>query len=823
MASARKNRPRGGGGGGGTGLPPNLSTGDLIRFSRPPHVPFPTYAMQSGKRRRIADQNTFDQFGFDANTIQTLTISSTSIPEGPTLTLNEIGAFVLERGHPTPIHVMIIGTLSRVPDQATTDAINASRSNADKLLLTRTAPASEFAVIPQAEDLVSLASGGLYQDYNDRDPRADPTPHIGNVYYADGTYMRWIPDELTFNSLGLSWGNVIATDEFSGLALLGLIGPNMPSVADDNVYVGPDGNAYLMQGGKRRRMPDPQTVAALDPTTQSVSQSDLDQIPIGVDLAPIHVDHVVVLVLENRSFDHILGDMAQENPEIDGIRPGTHFSNPRDMGPGSQIFPVRPVADYVTGLDPGHELANVNDQLSPTSADGQGQPFRRDHLTNSGFVYDYTRVIAENNAADVAAESVMNYFERAMLPKLTQLARGFAVCDAWFSSVPGPTMPNRFFLHTGTAAGYAKSPFQDTKPDLQSLLRDLSSLAAVSAAGSSPASLLQTLMGDPNQLEGFILQVLKANYIRSDPEANLLFNTLTNSIYELLEANGKQWTIYFQDLTEALFIPWLRSRLMDELTIPFDDEGFPTAPSTIMNSTGNFRTFHKFLEDARAGNLPFYSFVTPRYGRSPDLRRIFEFLAAKINAIHNEEAGEFGDIGGEDVAIGFSDAMQLIPLVSTSQPGTDAHPPNDVRDCENFIADVYNAIKNSPNWERTVLIVLFDEHGGFFDHVRPPEAKNTDPQGRVYDGNTPGFRQGKDPTFAFDLLGLRVPALVISPFIEWNTVNHHIYDHVSLLSAVTSLAGIPGDIYPHRFPQGLSFFRVLTRQSARTGGDLPAL
>jgi hypothetical protein len=839
MAGGRGGRkPIGGGGVGGGGVGagvilPHLSTGDLIRFViPPPHVPFPTYVMEGGKRRNILSQQVFDEYGFDPNSIQTLNILPSNIPQGSPLSLNEIGILVVQKGQPATFFVMLLGTISRVPDQVTVDAIRTSRANADKLVLTRTAPPAEFSALPRGEDLVSLASGGLFQDYDERDPRADPTPHIGNLYIADGTHMRLIPDQQTFDLLGLSLGNFVATDEFTGLRLLGLVGPNSPSASDDNVYRGPDGSVFLMQGGQRHLIPDQQTLNALDATVQSISSSEINSFPRGQDLAPIHIDHVVVLMLENRSFDHILGDLAKLNPAVNGIPDGATFSNPQDpTDPNNQtIFPVQPTADYITPLDPGHELANSNNELSPVPSTkdqrgGAGQPFRS-NLTNSGFVYDYQLVIDAANNSGIAAESVMNYFSGAKLPKLTALAQGFAVCDAWFASVPGPTMPNRFFVHAGTAAGYAKSPFQDTRPSPLSLLVDFLTMLPAGAL-TDPLSLLK----DPNQIESFILDVLKANYIKSDPESALLFNGVTNTIYELLEANGKSWALYFHDLTEAVFIPWMRNRFMNELSVPFDDEGLPTAPSPMMNGTGNFRTFRKFLENAKAGTLPFYSFVSPRFGHSPELQPIFDALAAKITAIATEESGggaagaaaeEAEDLVGEDPPLGIQDLLQLVPLVTTLQPGSDGHPPNDVRDCEHLIAQVYNALKSSPNWEKTVLIVLFDEYGGFYDHVVPPAAVNTDPLGRVYDSNTPGFRT-IDPTFAFNRLGPRVPAIIISPFIAWSTVDHHVYDHTSILSAVVSLAEIPGKPYPHRVPQALSFFRSLTLAAARTGGDLPAL
>ena len=81
------------------------------------------------------------------------------------------------------------------------------------------------------------------------------------------------------------------------------------------------------------------------------------------------------------------------------------------------------------------------------------------------------------------------------------------------------------------------------------------------------------------------------------------------------------------------------------------------------------------------------------------------------------------------------------------------HPMDDVTRGEGLIKAVYEAIRNSPHWESSLLIVTFDEHGGFYDHVA---AAGRGPPGDVADTTT-------SYGFAFDLLGVRVPAVVISP------------------------------------------------------------
>lgn len=789
--------PNGGGNGGET-QPPDLNTGDVIRFTiAPPGVVFPTYVIEAGKRRHIINQGVFVQSGLSAKQIHIVDARYTnSIPPGPDLAGPEDGMLVQGTFGPYSMGV-ILGGMLRPVDQPTSAAVLQARANLDKLALTWTGAPNPF---PTGAAFVSLARGSIYIDANYH----DPWPTNFDVYLSDGVYLRCCQYIDNLGCIGMAWPTQMC-GQLDDLSALGLLSDPFPSCADGNIYW--DGVAvYVMQGGQRHWIPDPPTYNALGPTNvTSVPKPVFDFYVSGKAIAPIHIEHVVVLMLENRSFDNILGDYAMENPNVNGIGAGfklTNRINPADTG--SQSFSPKPLADYVTPLDPGHELANVNNQLSPNTDQG-GLPFRPPlpaETTNGGFVYDHAQVIRKANDSGTAPESVMKYFSSASLPKITELAREFAVCDAWFASVPGPTMPNRFFVHAGTAAGYAKSPFSDTKPDFTAILKDLLN-TVIASAGNDPSALLK-ILSDPNQLEALILEVLKANYIQNDAEAHLLLNTVTGSIYEALEAHAKTWAVYFQDLTETICIPWLRTRFFNDLSIPLKSDGTPAGLSPMMTGTGNFRTVDKFVENAAAGALPFYSFIHPRYGHTPDLQPIFDFISAKLTAI----------INGQSKTVSFQDALQVLQLCMHLRPGTDAHPPNSVKDCEDFIARVYNAVRRSPQWDQTVLIILFDEHGGFYDHVSPPPAVNTDPLKRVYDSTTPGFRP-EDPTFTFDRLGLRVPALIISPFVAGSAVDHTNYDHSSLLYAVASLAGIHPNPY-NRVPQLFTFLKNLTLETART-------
>jgi phospholipase C len=148
-----------------------------------------------------------------------------------------------------------------------------------------------------------------------------------------------------------------------------------------------------------------------------------------------------------------------------------------------------------------------------------------------------------------------------------------------------------------------------------------------------------------------------------------------------------------------------------------------------------FGTYDQFLSDCQKGTLPDYSFVEPNYS-------------------------DHDTATGEEVA-------------------SDQHPDHNVQAGEAFIADVYNAIKgNADLWPSTVLLIVYDEHGGIFDHVPPPGCT---PDQFTASANDTGTGQ----PFAFDRLGVRVPAILVSPWVPRGTVVSRVFDHASVPATVT--------------------------------------
>lgn len=161
--------------------------------------------------------------------------------------------------------------------------------------------------------------------------------------------------------------------------------------------------------------------------------------PSGAGDDPIR--HVIVLALENRSFDHMLGACQAVRPDLDGIPPG---APPRTNSFGGQDYAQEPGAARIIADDPRHETPHVLVQLG------------LDGAANGGFVEDYAR--AYPMLAPDARGEVMRYHALGALPALHALAGSFTVCDRWFSSVPGPTWTNRLFLMSGTSLGRVNMP-----------------------------------------------------------------------------------------------------------------------------------------------------------------------------------------------------------------------------------------------------------------------------------------------------------------------------------------------------------------------------
>lgn len=160
----------------------------------------------------------------------------------------------------------------------------------------------------------------------------------------------------------------------------------------------------------------------------------------------------------------------------------------------------------------------------------------------------------------------------------------------------------------------------------------------------------------------------------------------------------------------------------------------------ISGQSACFKRIESFKADVAGGTLPNYSFLIPRFLNTPQ---------AMANSMHA---------------------------------------PEDVRYGDNLIADVYEALRsNEAIWQKSALVVVFDEHGGFFDHVAPPDTVNPD----GINSPAPGDKASFAPPFKFDRLGLRVPAVIASPWVPKGRVDSTLLQHSSIAATLKEMFGLP--------------------------------
>jgi phospholipase C len=309
------------------------------------------------------------------------------------------------------------------------------------------------------------------------------------------------------------------------------------------------------------------------------------------------IEHIVVLMLENRSFDHMLGYLSLEGDreEIDGLRPG--MAN--DLG--GRRYPIHHLgATYFPNerWDPEHTAAALDRQINGGAMDG--------------FTASYAETLAARGVEAADPGVAMGYYNASDLPVFDHFARQFCVCDRWYSSVAGATWPNRMYAIAGTAGGS-----------------------------------------------------------RDDPKVPIYHQ---HSFVRHLAAAGISWRWYSHDvatlrLADAKYRVGHREHFayIQKLKLVFRTRG---RGLLYLNEDAA-----SFLEDAAYGQLPAVSWIDPNFK-------------------------DFNLIGS---------------------PPNDDHPPSDVTHGQELALLIYNALATGPAWEKTLLLVFYDEHGGFFDHVAPPE------------------------------------------------------------------------------------------------------
>jgi phospholipase C len=387
------------------------------------------------------------------------------------------------------------------------------------------------------------------------------------------------------------------------------------------------------------------------------------------------IKHIVVLMMENRSFDQMLGYLTQAGmPDVRGLTGGE--SNPDDHGTeravfewGTQETSFHPLEDP-TGkiLDPCHSKDCVAHQL----ADG-----------NRGFITNFIGTRKDHEGKLVTIPDVyhalpMGHYGAQHLPIYDFLARNYAVCDAWHSSVPGDTWPNRLFSLAGREG--PKTP----------------------------------------------LPLLERIEERFKDQLHLLANAPIYAVEAFTRhLKDEQWRWYSHDPATLRAADEKYRQFGERDNFAFFDRQKVSILTELLESA--IATPESFLDDAANGSLRDVSWIDPNF----------------------------------------------IDLKVLETASNDDHPPADVRAGQSLVLEIYEALRNSAAWDDTLLVIVYDEHGGFYDHVPPPPLDVDDGSG-------------------YETYGVRVPALVVGPRVSRH-VCHVQFDHTSLITTVLQrFAAEPG-------------------------------
>jgi phospholipase C len=397
------------------------------------------------------------------------------------------------------------------------------------------------------------------------------------------------------------------------------------------------------------------------------------------------INHIVVVMLENRSFDHMLGFLYQASNNVSPL--GQPFeglkgneTNADTSGKAVAVFPIKPSAPHaylMPGANPGEGYLNTNSELFGT----QDAPSPIAPASNNGFVTNFAYTLGWEGKdpgsviAGTQPSAIMGMYTPATLPILSKLATGYAVCDHWYASAPTETFPNRAFVSQATSQGFVQD---------------------------------------------------KSCSVFTAP-----------SIFTALAKKSKTWSVYGYDAP-----PLMRGSVADIAHAP----------------ESQFGEFADFQKAAKSGNLANYVFLEPQWGTT----------------------------------------------------GNSQHPNYDVSKGEQFLHDVYYALFGTQVWNQTLLIITYDEHGGCYDHVPPPENA------------IPPDNSAGELDFDFKRFGVRVPTVLVSPLIAAGTVfrtkSATPFDHTSILATVEARFGVPA--LTKRDAAAPNVGGVLTLQKLRTDDPL---
>ena len=429
------------------------------------------------------------------------------------------------------------------------------------------------------------------------------------------------------------------------------------------------------------------------------------------------LDHIVVVLFENRSLDNVLGHLygPEDGKAFDGVI-GKNLTNPipewAEHGSDRKVVPYTVATDMDSpNPDSGEEYFHTNTQLFNVIDDhnryqiGEGvaapwnAPPPGATPTMDGFVTDYISTFTAETGRQPTYDEyaqIMTGFTPEQLPVLNGIARDFVVFDHWFSEVPSQTFMNRSFWTAGTSSGL----------------------------------------------------------VVNSPMGKWLAQNDAETLFERLEAHGRTWKVY----------------VMEPMPISFT--GIIHHPRLKERLATHFVPFAEFEKDAAAGTLPDFSLIEPN-----------------MLGGHGDYHPAFGRA--------FSAEVEL-PMDS----------PSSMLSGEAFLERVFTAYRSAtsadgPNVWNTPLLIGWDEPGGTYDHVPPGPVPPPDPA-------APAGELG----FSFDRSGYRVPAIMVSPWVEPGSVHNEEYRHTSLIATLRKAWGL-GEPFGQRDASARTFEHVFSLDAPR--------
>jgi phospholipase C len=446
--------------------------------------------------------------------------------------------------------------------------------------------------------------------------------------------------------------------------------------------------------------------------------------PAGSDIGAI--DHIVFLMMENRSYDHYFGAYPKGRGFDD------HPQN--SLGVFAQDYPGGTALNPPGVLLPFHLLTSAGEECTDDLTHDWGPQ----HLCwDNGKMDAFASTHTSSSYEGTNGTMTMGYYTRDDLPFYYALADAFTLCDRYHCSILGPTHPNRLMANSGTIdpAGTSGGPVTDTN--------------------ETPDTLWQCTWP---------------------------------TMQEVLQDAGVSWKVY--------------SPSNVNLAPPYAAlASFPTWDPALYNPVANPE-----IMVATDHVLPYFSAF-----RNPA-------SALYANAFTPTFPGAFA----ADVASG------ALPSVSWIIPplGFDDHPSASPNQGQYFVSLVLNALlANTAVWAKTALFLMYDENDGWFDHVPPPTA----PAGTPGEYLTATPSSTLEPGYSSQTLGIagplglgmRVPAIMISPFSRGGNVVSQVFDHTSQLKLVAERFGVQ---VPNVSPWRLSTVGDLTAAlGAKPNTSVPAL